>query len=198
MTKPSNHFLTGPTFLREVSTSKNSFCAFTDDAYITFDAVANSVGELVAVDITYRVRDASHVPDGAKPNFPPFSHWIIKDGVPTCVGKSHWQGGLSNGCYSIDHGRMTPELGAMLLLFVERYSRKKNWRGYSWVDEMRSTALVTLCLGIMKFDETRGSNIFAYATQIATNAFRQAPRQEKNVARMRDAFIEIESTQYPQ
>jgi len=50
-----------------------------------------------------------------KVNFPPFQHYKIdENGVPYCVGKSHWQGDLIKGNFNRDHGTMTRTLAHML------------------------------------------------------------------------------------
>jgi hypothetical protein len=62
--------------------------------------------------------------------FHPFKHYIMRNGSPVEVGRSH----CKEGTFSDVHGKMTNRLAVMLMLLVERYSRRANWRGYC-VDE---------------------------------------------------------------
>lgn len=122
-------------------------------------------------------------------NFPPFQHYIRKDGELLCVLKSHWDGGLQNGKFSKDHGKMTNNLVNMFIKLVERYSYKSNWRNYTYLDEMKSQALLQLSQVGLQFDESRSSNPFAYYTQILTNSFRRILAIEKNHQNIRDDIL---------
>ena len=95
-------------------------------------------------DIVVRVMTFDHIPINEeklakakteserhlKCNFPPYQHYIFKEGEFMCVGKSHWQGGLENGHFSVTHGKMTNKLAMMFMKLVERYGHRGNWRGY--------------------------------------------------------------------
>ena len=80
-----------------------------------------------------------------KVNFPPFQHWKFNDeGELVCVGKSHWKGPVDAGNFSKDHGRITENLGRMFIKLSERYAQRSNWRGYTYVDEMKGQAILQL------------------------------------------------------
>jgi hypothetical protein len=127
-----------------------------------------------------------------KVNFPPFQHYRIDDkGQLVCVGKSHWVGGMSNGHFSNDHGKITPTLAHMFLKLAERYSQRSNWRGYTYVDEMRSQALVQLSQIGLQFDESKSENPFAYYTAAITNSFTRILNIEKKNQNIRDDILEM-------
>jgi len=127
-----------------------------------------------------------------KVNFPPFQHYRIDDkGQLICVGKSHWVGGMNNGHFSNDHGKITPTLANMFLKLAERYSQRSNWRGYTYVDEMRSQALVQLSQIGLQFDESKSENPFAYYTAAITNSFTRILNIEKKNQNIRDDILEM-------
>jgi hypothetical protein len=107
------------------------------------------------------------------------------------VGKSHWVGGMSNGHFSNDHGKITPNLANMFLKLAERYSQRSNWRGYTYVDEMRSQALMQLSQIGLQFDESKSENPFAYYTAAITNSFTRILNIEKKNQNIRDDILEM-------
>ena len=130
-------------------------------------------------DLVFRVMTYDHIPmDGdrkknpkstadhhSKVNFPPFQHYRFdKKGKLRCVGKSHWIGGMSNGHFSSDHGKITNSLAMMFMKLCERYGTRSNWRGYTYNDEMQSQALMQLSQIGLQFDESKSENPFAYYT----------------------------------
>jgi hypothetical protein len=127
-----------------------------------------------------------------KVNFPPFQHYRINEkGQTVCVGKSHWVGGMTNGHFSNDHGKITPNLANMFLKLAERYSQRSNWRGYTYVDEMRSQALMQLSQIGLQFDESKSENPFAYYTAAITNSFTRILNIEKKNQNIRDDILEM-------
>jgi len=127
-----------------------------------------------------------------KVNFPPFQHYKIdEDGVPYCVGKSHWQGDLIKGKFNRDHGTMTRTLAHMFMKLCERYATRSNWRGYTYNDEMRSQALLQLSQIGLQFDESKSQNPFAYYTAAITNSFTRVLNIEKRSQNLRDDILEM-------
>ena len=129
-------------------------------------------------------------------NYPPFKHVRLKKGEWKEVLRSHWEGGLGNGHFSIDHGTITPKLAKMFMMLCQRYSMRSNWRGYTYVDEMRSQALLQLSQIGLQFDESKSQNPFAYYTAAITNSFTRVLNLEKRNQNIRDDLL-IEAGQNP-
>lgn len=154
-------------------------------------------------DIVIRVMTYDHIPDDpdrkknpksisetkARVNFPPFKHYAYVNGELTEVARSHWRGDLDSGEFCAEHGKITHELGRMFLKLVERYSGRANWRGYSYVDEMRGQALVQLSYIGLFFNETKSNNPFAYYTAAVNNSFTSVLNQEKRNQSIRDDIL---------
>lgn len=126
-----------------------------------------------------------------KVNFPPFQHWKFNDEDElVCVGKSHWIGGIKTGKFSKDHGRITENLGRMFIKLSERYAQRSNWRGYTYIDEMRGQAILQLSQIGLQFDESKSENPFAYYTAAVTNSFTRILNLEKKNQNIRDDLLE--------
>lgn len=156
-------------------------------------------------DLVFRVMTWDHVPlspgrkktpkitsdHHVKVNFPPFQHYKLNDkNEPYCVAKSHWRGDLDTGHFSKDKGAMTDNLARMFLKLCERYSSRSNWRGYTYVDEMRGQALLQLSMIGLQFDESKSNNPFAYFTAAIANSFTRILNLEKRVQNIRDDILE--------
>ena len=120
-----------------------------------------------------------------KVNFPPFQHFIWENDAWRCVGKSHWK----KGAFSITHGRMTNRLGAMFMKLADKYGTRGNWRGYSYVDEMKAQAVVQLAQVGLQFDESRSNNPFSWATQVVYTSFLKVLNTEKKSQSIRDDLL---------
>ena len=126
-----------------------------------------------------------------KVNFPPYQHWKYDENDNLiCVGKSHWKGGIKTGKFSKDHGRITENLGKMYIKLSERYAQRSNWRGYTYIDEMRGQAILQLSQIGLQFDESKSENPFAYYTAAVTNSFTRILNLEKKMQNIRDDLLE--------
>lgn len=150
---------------------------------MTFDHIPLAPGRKK----TTKTRADSH----ERVNFPPFQHWKFNDDDElVCVGKSHWKGGVKTGKFSKDHGRITEGLGRMFIKLSERYAQRSNWRGYTYVDEMRGQAILQLSQIGLQFDESKSENPFAYYTAAVTNSFTRILNLEKKNQNIRDDLLE--------
>ena len=126
-----------------------------------------------------------------KVNFPPYQHWKFdEEDNLICVGKSHWKGPLDTGHFSKDHGRITENLGKMYIKLSERYAQRSNWRGYTYIDEMKGQAILQLSQIGLQFDESKSENPFAYYTAAVTNSFTRVLNIEKKSQNIRDDLLE--------
>jgi len=153
-------------------------------------------------DIVFRVMCNDHIPkdklkkrkknaDGEegeeeilKVTFPPFKHYIIKDGKPIEVLRSH----SKDGQFCNTHGKITNRLAFMFMKLVDRYGQRGNFRSYTYNDEMRGQALVQLSQVGLQFDESRSStpNPFAYYTAVINASFTRILNIEKKNQNIRD------------
>jgi len=156
-------------------------------------------------DVVFRVMTFDHIPEEegrkknpknvsetkAKVNFPPFKHYAIDaDSGEICeVARSHWKGDINTGHFSVVHSKITFKLGSMFLKLVDKYSHRANWRGYTYVDEMRGQALVQLSYIGLQFNEDKSDNLFAYYTAVITNSFRKVLLIEKKNQGIRDDIL---------
>jgi len=132
----------------------------------------------------------------SKCNFPPFQHYANINGEMKEVLRSHWEGGLDNGKFNVQHGTITNNLAKMYIKLCERYSMRSNWRGYTYVDEMRSHALLQLSQIGLQFNELKSQNPFAYYTAAVTNSFTRVLNLEKRNQNIRDDLLQ-ENGQMP-
>jgi hypothetical protein len=157
-------------------------------------------------DVVFRVMTFEHIPlapgrkktlkntadSHEKVNFPPFQHWKFDENNNLIlVGKSHWKGGLTNGSFNKEHGKMTDNLARMFLKLCERYATRGNVRGYTYNDEMRGQAILQLTQIGLQFDESKSDNPFAYYTAAVTNSFVRIINIEKRNQNIRDDILEM-------
>jgi len=175
------------------------------DKKIKLSECIPSTDTITNTDIIVRIMTFEHIPlapgrkktlkntadSHEKVNFPPFQHWKYNDNNElVCVGKSHWKGTVKSGKFSKDHGRITENLGKMFIKLSERYAQRSNWRGYTYVDEMKGQAILQLSQIGLQFDESKSENPFAYYTAAVTNSFTRILNMEKKSQNIRDDLLE--------
>ena len=157
-------------------------------------------------EVVFRIMTFDHIPEEpgrkknpktvadtkVKLNFPPFQHYKYNDNDElVCVGKSHWEGGMENGGFSVDHGKATNKLALMWMKLCDRYATRGNVRGYTYNDEMRGQAILQLAQIGLQFDESKSNNPFAYYTAAVTNSFVRVINIEKRNQNIRDDILEM-------
>ena len=175
------------------------------DKKIKLSEVTPDSNTIEKTDIIIRIMTFNHIPLAPgrkkttktvadaheKVNFPPFQHWKYNEvDELICVGKSHWKGDVESGKYSKEHGRVTENLGKMYIKLSERYAQRSNWRGYTYVEEMRGQAILQLSQIGLQFDESKSENPFAYYTAAVTNSFTRVLNIEKKNQNIRDDMLE--------
>lgn len=185
------NYLSNENILEEIHKSKNSYCWFADPVYRKYDLIVDEKSDHNDDHLVYRVMCNDHIPFDRSntrrnagyvaTNFRPFKH--VCDGK--LVGLSHW----NNNEFSQDHGRLTDGLARILMLLVERYALRPNWRGYSFVEDFKSSALIHLCQVALRFDESKSKNPFSFYTQCVYNNFLRELKTEKNQTRIRNEIL---------
>ena len=150
-------------------------------------------------DLVYRVLTFEHIPlapgrkknpkstadSYVKLNFYPFKHYIIENGAAKEVGRSH----SKNGKFNLERGSITNKLAKMFILMVNKYGQRGNWRGYTYIDEMKGQALLQLAQMGLQFDESKSDNPFSYYTQSLQNSFTRVLNLEKKNQDLRDDLL---------
>lgn len=150
-------------------------------------------------DLVFRVLTFEHIPlapgrkknpkntadNHIKLNFFPYKHFIIENTVAKEVGRSH----SKNGKFSLERGTITNKLAKMFILMVNKYGQRSNWRGYTYLDEMKGQALLQLSQMGLQFDESKSDNPFSYYTMSLQNSFTRVLNLEKKNQDLRDDLL---------
>ena len=150
-------------------------------------------------DLVFRVLGFDHIPlapgrkknpkstadSYMKLNFYPFKHYIIENNAVKEVGRSH----TKKGKFSLEHGSITNKLAKMFILMVNKYGQRGNWRGYTYLDEMKGQALLQLSQMGLQFDEYKSDNPFSYYTASVSNSFTRVFNLEKKNQELRDDLL---------
>lgn len=150
-------------------------------------------------DLVFRVLTFEHIPlapgrkknpknvadSHVKLNFFPYKHFIIENGAAKEVGRSH----SKNGKFNLERGTITNKLAKMFILMVNKYGQRGNWRGYTYLDEMKGQALLQLAQMGLQFDESKSDNPFSYYTMSLQNSFTRVLNLEKKNQDLRDDLL---------
>ena len=75
---------------------------------------------------------------------------------------------------------MPNDVGNGIMKIIDNFALKGRWRGYTYIDDMKSDAFLTCLKYIHNFNIEKSNNAFAYITQITKFAFRQFIDKENN------------------
>jgi len=95
----------------------------------------------------------------------------------------------------IETGRATERLGELFTVHVDKYGSMACFKGYTYLDEMKSQARLFLLKYSKSFDPEystkngKKKNAFSYCTSIIHNAFLQVIIREKKHSSLKDKII---------
>ena len=86
-------------------------------------------------------------------------------------------------------GKVSEELGSMILKIASNYANKGNFYGYTWKEDMVGEAVLTCIKYMHNFDpmKQKRPNPFAYFTTVIRNAFLNYIRKQKKHSEIKDA-----------
>ncbi len=82
-------------------------------------------------------------------------------------------------------GKISEELGGMFIQVATNLSKKNNFSGYTWKQDMIDDAVFTCVKYCKNFNEEKGTNAFAYITQICYNAFRNYIKKQNKHSKIK-------------
>ena len=97
-------------------------------------------------------------------------------------------------CKFIKTGIATERLGELFKMHVDHYASGASFKNYTYIDEMKSDALLFLLKYSKSFDIKKGRDAFAYCTTIIHNAFLQSINREKKHSYIKDCLIKNQQT----
>lgn len=107
------------------------------------------------------------------------------------VLRSHWNGiSIEDGKFDVSQGHLSDGLVHMIIMLVDQFAKSGNWSGYTYLDDMKGSALVHLCDVALKFEESESTNVFSYLTQIASNKFTATLNSEKYQRKIKSRMMQ--------
>lgn len=85
---------------------------------------------------------------------------------------------------------VSERLGELFVDLVDNLATKNNFSGYSFLEEMKSEAILHLLKYSKAYDPKKSNYAFTYCSQIASRAFIQIIKKEKKRAKSKKEFIE--------
>lgn len=85
---------------------------------------------------------------------------------------------------------LTPALVGMMVLLVEKVAQNPRWRKYSYIEDMKGEARMSMIQHGLKFDITKSQNAFSYYTQIVWHTFLTFTEKERKQRKIKDRIIE--------
>jgi DNA-directed RNA polymerase specialized sigma24 family protein len=86
-------------------------------------------------------------------------------------------------------GFVTDEMARAIMLLAHRYSRKPNFMGYSYREELEFEAVAQMVSAVPKINLEKSANVFAYLTTVSHNAMLRILNKEKRQREIRDAIL---------
>lgn len=81
---------------------------------------------------------------------------------------------------------MSDTLTKMIMRIAEGVSQRPNFFAYTYKDDMRCEALLTVLKYLHNFNEEKSQNPFAYITQIIYNSFRMYINKQKKHSKIKN------------
>ena len=197
-------FVTNKQLLKEIHESKKTYGEYTDPQYSDYHAIVDDLADVPAefeVGHVVRVMTREDVPDHkvarGQPSivvFPPFRHYLKTEQGFVLVGKGQWKGDLNTGEWNTD-GQITNELAKYMMLMVNRYSAKANWRNYC-VDDQTEALTQRGWLGINEITENdtimsfNGENLKWSSIEYIHRSHYQG-KMHKMTMRGMDSFVSV-------
>jgi DNA-directed RNA polymerase specialized sigma subunit len=100
------------------------------------------------------------------------------------------------GKYIQGSGKMNDKLGSMIVKIADGLAKKPNFNGYTWVDDMKSSAILTVIKYLHNFDPKKSKNPFGYVSMICYNAFIQYIQYSKKHSHIKQTLYDNKPTKF--
>lgn len=87
-------------------------------------------------------------------------------------------------------GKMSDELGKMIIQIANGLAQKPNYSGYTWLEDMKGEAVLTCIKYLRNFNPEKSQNPFAYITTICSNAFIAYITKQKKHSNIKNQLFE--------